>query len=617
MLSASTRLLVFATALAIAACRRDAPRASAPVVARSDASTTARDATTASAPTVARTRPVVLRTLDGSGVTFAQPSHDGRRVAVGTLANAVTVVDGADGTPLRRYEVSRLDDTPPRWIDDTTLEVSVTTETSPVRVTLDLATGRVGPVIPRVAPTRGTTTDGGLPECDLAPQAGAPLRYRASGDLNGQVHVTDCATHERFVLGEREENPAVTFGVMTGGVEDLAWSDDGGSLAVSFAGVRIWDIARRTNRLISRAGVSAVWRPGASELTVVERRGEDNERLVRLAANGDWRINTSEWFSGRSRFAWSPDGARLAVATPQFLRVYQGARDAGAPDAAQFFASEGDPSSLVWSNEGTLALAMSGGGVYVWRRGRVAWSLVRANREVFGGSVSPDGRWLLYQQSTSSLNETIAVIWDLTRGRLAFAGTLNPARDGGPSWYHADLDGWTADSALRLRWSDGTVVAYDPERRAFTDRAREDAGRHFTRDPDAREGVWSPDGSELATCANEELRVAARRSRGRAGPAAWQVRLGADECVGLTWSDDGTMLFVNGRSGLHAVRRRDGARVRLDVLRVGAAMHGVVFAADGTADTDDEGAALLRALDGSAGDPRDRGMLARFFASRR
>lgn len=547
----------FAIALALAACHRDAPRAPSTVVARADASAIARDATTGGAPASARPRAVLLRALDGAEVTFAQPSRDGRRVAVGSLANAITVFDGADGTPLRRYVVSRLARTPPRWIDDATLEVSVHTDTSPVSVTLDLATGRIGPVIPRVAQAVGAATDGGLPECERAPFEDTPRRYRASGDWNGQVNVTDCETRERFVLGEFAENPAVTFGVMTGGVGDIAWSADGRSLAVPFAGVRVWDVARRTNRLISRTGVSAVWRPGARELTVVERRGADDERLVRLAANGDWRVEVSGWLSGRSRFAWSPDGARLAVAGQQGLWVYEAAGDAGARGAAQTFASAGDPSSLAWSDEGTLALSMSGGAVYVWRGGRVAWSLERAVSDVFGASVSPDGRWLLYQQMTSSLNEVIEVIWDLTRGRLAFAGALGPVRDGGLSWDRADLDGWTADSALRLRWDDGTVIAYHPERRTF-------------------DGDASP-------------KVAQR---------------------------DSAMRFVDGRGGVEVIRR-DGARVRLDLLRVGSEMHGVVMAPDGSADTDDEGVSLLRALDGSGADPRDQGMLARFFAEPR
>ena len=614
MLKSSISALLFA--LSLAACRHDAPRAPSQHAARSDAIASASDATSGGAPIVARPRPATLRTLDGSEVIFAQPSRDGRRIAVGTLAGAIITVDGADGTPLRRDEVSHLAPTPPRWIGDTSLEVSVTAEAATASVTLDLATGRIGPVVPRVAQTPVTATDGGLPECDLAPLEGSPQRYRASGDWNGQVRVTDCETGERFVLGESVENPAVTVGVMTGGVGDLAWSPDGRSLAVPFAGVRVWDVARRASRVISRTGVSAVWRPGARELTVVERHSGDDERLVRLAANGDWRIEVSGWLSGRSRFAWSPDGARLAVAGQQGLWVYEAASDAAATDAAQTFASAGDPSSLAWSDEGTLALSMSGGGVYVWRRGRVAWSLVRAASEVSGASVSPDGRWLLYEHSTSSRNETIEVIWDLTRGRLAFAGSLRPARDGGPDWYLAAPDGWTAESALRLRWNDGTVIAYHPESRAFTDLAREDAGRHDAREPDPGEGVWSPDGTELASCASEGLHVAARRSPGRAGAVAWRAHLGGDECVRLTWSDDGKVLFVAGRGGLHLVRRRDGARMRHDLIRVGSEAHGVVFAPDGTVDTDDAGVSLLRALDGAAGDPRDQGMLARFFAQR-
>ncbi len=597
-------------ALALLACRRDA---AVVLPARVDAnSPRPTDAPPATAPGVTRPRPVALRALDGTPVQFALPSPDGRRIAVGTRG-VVTLFATRDGAPLRRYAVPALEWMEPRWIGGDAMEVSVVDRyPNTARVRLDLATGRLGPVSPRAVGATDASADGGASPCELAPDEGAPRRYRAWGDLSGRVHVVDCDVGERFVLGEFVENAAAAVGVMTGGVEDLAWSSDGRSLAVVADGVRVWDVARRTGRLVSRGGRAAVWRPGTRELTVIERRSE-GDNLARLAANGDWRVDLTPWREGRMRFAWSADGARLATISAEGLSIHEVERDAG--DTSEAVPREvGDPVELRWSTDGSLVAAFHGGALLVWRDGRVAWSYLRRPASLTGASLSPDRRWLAYRARSDT--STTLVVWDLTRGRLAYAGRPAPPPDGGPADCTPTDEGWTADSALRVRCWDASVFAFRPETRAVSWTAAGDGGGGHGEVPDAGEGAaWRRDGAELARCEGAEVVVASRLRSGRAGPVVWRTPLDGAGCEEVAWSNEGTLLLAAGVGALHVVRRRDGARVRLEVHGEGAAARGIVLAPHGAADADDDAVSLLHSLDGAPGDPRDRGLLARLVAA--
>jgi dipeptidyl aminopeptidase/acylaminoacyl peptidase len=139
--------------------------------------------------------------------------------------------------------------------------------------------------------------------------------------------------------------------------------------------------------------------PDGKQLAYFTRTGRGTKiHLLDLAAPTAWPRLLDPSAKNERFPAWSPDGRRMA-----FIRdgdTWITGLDGG--EAKKLVRSEhGTVGSPVWSPDGTRVLVSSGGsgfsqlGVVDVATGRLT-PLTYAQRETYGGSWSPDGRWVTY-----------------------------------------------------------------------------------------------------------------------------------------------------------------------------------------------------------------------------
>ncbi|HEU5160615.1 MAG TPA: AAA family ATPase [Streptosporangiaceae bacterium] len=298
----------------------------------------------------------------------------------------------------------------------------------------------------------------------------------------------------------------------SGGVEAVAWSPDGRTLATGSAdsSVVLWDVSDRgrPGRLGGRLTghtdeVEAVaWSPdgrtlatGGADGSVFLWDASDPRRPRRLGGpltGHDGSVNA---------VAWSPDGRTLATGSDDETVIMWDITDRSHPRrGAAHTTREGSVYSLAWSPDGrTLALGCDDKAAALWdvsdprRPRRLGGPLTGHNGSVNTVAWSPDGRTL----AGGSDGNTV-LFWDLSDRR-------RPRRLGGPLTGHATSVRsvvWSPDGRTVATGSvDKTVIVWD-----LTDRGRpRRVGTPLIGSENSVNALaWSPDGRTLASAGEDK-----------------------------------------------------------------------------------------------------------------
>jgi len=201
--------------------------------------------------------------------------------------------------------------------------------------------------------------------------------------------------------------PSATTGIRTSGVQDVAFSPDGGLLVTASADdtAKVWDAAslQETATLEGHGSdvQSAVFSPDGSQIATA-----GGDATVRL-----WETNGSEVavLEGHQstvwRVAWSPDGDRLASAgLDQAVIVW----NAESGEAEQVLAGQSLVLDVAFSPDGTLVgAAFEDGSVRVWDTNGVEIANQRPHvGQSMAVAFSPDGSRLL----SAAFDGTVGVL---------------------------------------------------------------------------------------------------------------------------------------------------------------------------------------------------------------
>jgi WD40 repeat protein len=293
------------------------------------------------------------------------------------------------------------------------------------------------------------------------------------------------------------------------GVNSLAWSPDGGTLATS------------AGELGSRAaGTERIWLWGADGKPGPVLSGH-TDRVTDLAWAPDGSVLASGSLDGTVRL-WRPDGTPGATLATQAGGVFS---VAWSPDGARLavgaLRSATDNTAQIWRRDGTLQSTLhtsfSGGKFY-----NVAWS--------------PNGRYL-------AAGATDYGVWDADGNLL---GRTVAGAGSTPAWALA----WAPDSS---RWATGNESG---SIRILDTAATEVANLFAGSSIDAL--AWSPDGSVLV--GGSETWATDGTPRGGLGQSSEQ--LGAP-VSSLAWSPDGSIVAAGTRTGQLGLFNRAGDRLLL------------------------------------------------------
>ncbi len=291
-------------------------------------------------------------------------------------------------------------------------------------------------------------------------------------------------------------------GNIPGSVMGAAWSPDGKRFAsgadklilwnaadwqpviISEESIQAWD-AVTGERVSGSAGINALaWSPDGRSLAVART----DARLSFIAADtGKERLQMKVGGVPLSSVAWSPDGELVAVGGwDMTVRVYEAAR--GLSFAELLHESAKTPGSdilgvhVAWSPDGKY-LASGGGDqtVRIWdvRQG-ILLRVLKHKAAVISVAWSPDGRYLA---SGSFSNENLAHIWDAATGKLVC--TLKGHTD------HFHSLQWSPDGAYLASGSPDKTVKIWNALQGRLIQTLEHANR-------VNSVAWSPDGKELA-----------------------------------------------------------------------------------------------------------------------
>ena len=235
--------------------------------------------------------------------------------------------------------------------------------------------------------------------------------------LHPQIFVVDPTTGKARQLTKltiRDGQPKVALGPSSGcgyGINALAWSPDGASLAFTLGGCEsVLYVVNLAGTLVRLADGSApAWSPDSSQVTFslnrapqpcgtcgpsgpweVQSVGRSGGRASSLTLNGPW------FQAGRA--AWSPDGTRIAYSGIQLnsVEVKSAILVAAADGGQQQALAEGhDP---VWSADGRQLLFLGGA---EGNEVRLMGSDGASPRRIARGDLaawSPDGRLIAYSE---------------------------------------------------------------------------------------------------------------------------------------------------------------------------------------------------------------------------
>lgn len=377
----------------------------------------------------------------------------------------------------------------------------------------------------------------------------------ASGGIEGNIYIWNTTSGSRLVdlPGHPDE------------VTALDWSPDGAEVASAGLDgtVRFWDIATARER-------SAIQLPGA-ETMAREDRAVHN--LVYAPHGGQlaatyrgqvwiWDVQTQTSLEilniVGTALAWSPDGGRLVIGTPEgTLQVWDGGQ------THTIEAHTNPISSVAWSPDGTHLASMAGDGfVRIWDAASWEVMLTREHEAWIGGQIYWSGATLLQNDVQGNL-----YLWDATTGE-----TLQSITE----LRHIDADAWTPDGARfafaeddhiyvmdstsgkelhelsgHLGWID--ALNYSPDGSVLVSagldavvRLWEDGEQRFAlrgHTEEVTSAVWSPDSTRLATASYD---VTARIWDAASGEVLQTLNGHTAAVRAISWSPDAAHVATEG-----------------------------------------------------------------------
>jgi WD40 repeat protein/serine/threonine protein kinase len=336
----------------------------------------------------------------------------------------------------------------------------------------------------------------------------------ASAGQDGTVKVWDATTGQE-TLTVREPSQAVW---------SVAWSPDGTRLAaVSLnATVKVWDAAsgKETLTLFGHSLVveSLAWSPDGTRLAAVTRDGKVE---VWDAVSGKETLTFPGQNEAIVAVAWSPDGARLASASAdRTVKVWDAV---SGRDTLTLRGHAWGVVAVAWSPDGArLASASGDQTVKVWdaAAGKETLTLRGHARDVMWVAWSPDGARL----ASASWDGTVKV-WDAATGQESL--TLRGHTGGVVSV------AWSPDGRrLASASSDRTVKVWD----AVSGQEPLTLPGHSLR---VKSVAWSPDGARLASAGWD---TTVKVWEAATGQETLTLRGHSQGVHAVAWSPDGARL---------------------------------------------------------------------------
>lgn len=359
--------------------------------------------------------------------------------------------------------------------------------------------------------------------------------------------------------------------VLTGGgawLRGLAWSPDGGRLAAGprHSVVRVWD--------------TTTW----SELAVlhhdpapaISRREEgvgnvawsaDGSRLASVGSDRALRIWDGSTYAGiavlrgHERMVWgldwSPDGQRIATSSEDMtIRIW----DPATGSALQVLTGHQDSvEAVVWSPDGTTLASGSGDRtVRLWDTR--TWATERRLTGMDGFSClvwSPDGKRL-----AAGDRDRTARVWSIGPGPRMVWLTGHADSVHGIDW---SPDGERLATASR----DRTVAVWDVNARPNVLAGHTDSVWH---------AAWSPDGSRIASASQDGVVRVWAHDHGR---CLW-LRDMNGEVADVAWAPDGRRLVAAMRDGTAVVLPDDGTDALMTLAGHTEEISNIAWSPDGT-----------------------------------
>ncbi len=374
----------------------------------------------------------------------------------------------------------------------------------------------------------------------------------------------------------------------------LAWSPDSKAIAgasgVQDPDMLFWDVATGARRAAPKQRYRTrrfAWSPdGKAMVSIGSPGGSDREKVARVwdARTGKLRATLLDTASdrgamdGHHEVAWSPGGARIALAGMEHVTLWDADR---AQKIARLDDDRGYQSehALAWSPDGKT-LATSGGKqveIRLWNgdTGASIGAAPSGLRHVWSLAWSPDGAMLAAAGSGQiklfdpRSRVELRVITGSFRGVLAMTFTPDGRK-------------------LVAGGEDGKVHVFDPTTTAPLPSFQAHASR-------IRSLAMTPDGIGLATAGDDRQVWIWDLAGGR--QLAGVPEEGNDNLEQVAFSPDGEVLGIV-RGSIELYRLRDGAVAFLRPVAVGADVHGLAWTDSGLFGGDPAAFAALRLRDG-------------------
>ncbi|KAJ6153707.1 hypothetical protein N7470_006666 [Penicillium chermesinum] len=287
-------------------------------------------------------------------------------------------------------------------------------------------------------------------------------------------------------------------------VDWIAWSPDGGKLAVGFNAdetVQVWDPNK------------------AHIIATLEGQSHYSDYIY------------TRWGTLVRPKAWSPDGSRLALASEEdAIRIW----DPTTGHIAPIMLATSQIYSIAWSPDGSrLASASNDDGVCIWdpTTGQKVSTLKRCSKLVTSIAWSPDGSKL------ASASDKAVEIWDPKTSQ-----SLSSLNEHGPG---TSFITWSPDgSHLASRAFDEQVLVWDLATNQIVSKLNHANGRKKTFRTFCPI-VWSPDGNYLAYCSGSSIPTVWiwDRATDQSGPTSMES---TGHLCSIAWSPDGSQLASGG-----------------------------------------------------------------------
>ena len=394
-------------------------------------------------------------------------------------------------------------------------------------------------------------------------------RELATGGSDNAVNFRDAATGKS--LGSLFDNQNAVLAI--------AWSADGSQLATATRGdgrVAIRD-ARAGGKVIRnfRGHLGSVrslaWRPDGTQLASGSADG-----TVRIwdAAKQDPSVRTLSQPDHAIALMWSPDGTKLAVGSRRTDAWIWDMHQGGAPIALDGGYTRWTY-TVAWSPDGALLATAGTDGLKVWDPSTLAvvWHDQDSEKDVRSVAWRPDGRQLAGVSSNHQLT-----LWDASKGKPVSSIHLPPGKSISLAWspdgqhiatgVGADIHLWDArlrpnkilaghrESINCLAWSpDGTRLASAGGDTSVKIWAASD-GRMLhnllSHGAPVYGVAWSPDGARLVT-GGRDLSIKIWDMETGVEVASFDRPGGVEMIAAVAWNPDGrrvAMSDIEGRIGI-------------------------------------------------------------------